>query len=124
MLTLLVPILITYLLEPPSLKTAKRPVLQLHEQALQWLKKVVPKYPEVRNKQSHNANQINLPFFVFQEFKTIMTQSPALKVKLEQAIRNSQLISQTNSQLKQASLQKLSAPNPTIKLKTDFSNFS
>lgn len=56
-----------------------------------------------------------------------MTQSPALKLKLEQAIRNSQATSQTlaNNQLKMKSnLQKLSAPNPTIKLKTDFSNFS
>lgn len=62
-----------------------------------------------------------------QEFKTLMTQSPALKMKLEQAIRNSQVTSQTqhaNSQLKMKNLQKLSAPNPTIKLKTDFSNFS
>lgn len=55
-----------------------------------------------------------------------MTQSPALKLKLEQAIRNgSHMASLANSQLKMKSnLQKLSAPNPTIKLKTDFSNFS
>lgn len=48
MLTLLVPILITYLVEPTQLKTAKRQAMQLHENSLQWLKKIGPKYPEVR----------------------------------------------------------------------------
>lgn len=48
MLTLLVPILITYLVEPTQLKTAKRQAVQLHENSLQWLKKIGPKYPEVR----------------------------------------------------------------------------
>lgn len=62
-----------------------------------------------------------------QEFKALMTQSPVLKLKLEQAIRNSQATSQTlaTNQLKmKANLQKMNVPNPTIKLKTDFSNFS
>lgn len=57
-----------------------------------------------------------------------MTQSPALKMKLEQAIRNSQVASQSaaSSQLKmKPNMQKLpAAQNPTITLKTDFSNFS
>lgn len=56
-----------------------------------------------------------------------MTQSPALKMKLEQAIRNSQVATQSaaSSQLKMKSMQKLpAAQNPTITLKTDFSNFS
>lgn len=48
MLTLLVPILITYLLDTSSLKTAKRQAVQLHENSLNWLKKIGPKYPEVR----------------------------------------------------------------------------
>lgn len=47
MLTMLVPILITYLLDPTALKTAKRQAMQLHENSLQWLKKIGPKYPEV-----------------------------------------------------------------------------
>lgn len=48
MLTLLVPILITYLLDNSALKSAKRQAVQLHDNSLQWLKKIGPKYPEVR----------------------------------------------------------------------------
>lgn len=51
MLTLLVPILITYLLDTSSLKTAKRQAVQLHENSLNWLKKIGPKYPEVSTKE-------------------------------------------------------------------------
>lgn len=47
MLSLLVPILITYLLEPTVNKNASKQSLQLHERSLQWLKKIGPKYPEV-----------------------------------------------------------------------------
>lgn len=47
MLSLLVPILITYLLDPAGLTAAKRQAVQLHENSLQWLKKIGPKYPEV-----------------------------------------------------------------------------
>lgn len=55
-----------------------------------------------------------------------MTQTPALKVKLEQAIRNSQLSSQTatNNNLKMKSNQQNLPAKPTITLKTDFTNFS
>lgn len=130
MLTLLVPVLITYLLEPSELKAAKRQTVQLHDNSLQWLKKIGPKYPEVCSMGERQGTCLkNVFLFTFQEFKTLMTQSPVLKLKLEQAIRNSQVASQyssaNNSQSKMKSnMQKIAAPNPTIKLKTDFSNFS
>lgn len=106
MLTLLVPILISYLLEPHQLKTASKYCVQLHEQALQWLMKIGPKYP--------------------QEFKTLMSESPDLRTQLESAVRNNQ---QTSNQKYKNEMQNnakanMSQQKPTIQLKTDFSNFS
>lgn len=47
MLTLLVPILISFLLEGNQLRSATKFTIQLHEQSLQWLMKIGPKYPQV-----------------------------------------------------------------------------
>lgn len=47
MLTLLVPILIRFLLEPSQMKISSRFTIQLHEHALNWLMRVGPKYPQV-----------------------------------------------------------------------------
>lgn len=49
MLTLLVPILISFLMDTTQLhgKTKSKYLVQLHEQSLQWLMKIGPKYPEV-----------------------------------------------------------------------------
>lgn len=49
MLSLLVPILISFLIESSQLntKTKSKYQFQLHEQSLQWLMKIGPKYPEV-----------------------------------------------------------------------------
>jgi hypothetical protein len=47
MLQLLVPILISFLLEPVSFRTSSKYRIQLHEQSLQWLMKIGPKYPQV-----------------------------------------------------------------------------
>lgn len=108
MLTILVPLLISYLIEPQALKTSSKYSQQLHEQSLQWLKKIGPKYP--------------------QEFKVLMAQSTELRNKLEIAIRNSQ--QQTSKQhrfkVEQQNLDRNSyAPTkPTIELKTNFNNFS
>lgn len=105
-MTLLVPILINYLLEPHLLKTSSKYRIQLHEQSLQWLMKIGPKYP--------------------QEFKSLMSQLPELRVTLEAAIRNNQL---ANDQKQKMEFQGNNKSNvnqlkPTIQLKTDFSNFS
>ncbi|XP_030374893.1 HEAT repeat-containing protein 5B isoform X2 [Scaptodrosophila lebanonensis] len=105
MLTLLVPVLISYLAEPNKLRTLPKYQRQLHEQALQWLLKIGPKYP--------------------QEFKSLMGQTPELRQKLEAAIRNQQQsisIAQKANEAQRSGL--LAKPQkPTIKLKTDFSNF-
>ncbi|CAH0562547.1 unnamed protein product [Brassicogethes aeneus] len=103
MLSLLVPVLVSYLLVEQALRSANKYSLQLHEVSLQWLMKIGPKYP--------------------QEFKKLMGQSVDLRTKLENAIRSNQ---QTNVKVKnEANIsQPVSNHAPTIKLKTDFSNFS
>lgn len=107
MLTLLVPILINYLLEPHLLKTSTKYRIQLHDQSLKWLMKIGPKYP--------------------QEFKSLMTQLPELRATLEAAIRNNQVASSNQKQkieLQSSNKSNGNQSKPTIQLKTDFSNFS
>ncbi|XP_039953261.1 HEAT repeat-containing protein 5B isoform X1 [Bactrocera tryoni] len=105
MLTLLVPVLINYLAEPAKLRTLPKYQRHLHEQALQWLMKIGPKYP--------------------QEFKTLMGQTLELRQKLEAAIRSQQqsinIANKANELQMRGGLAK--PQKPTIKLKTDFSNF-
>lgn len=48
MLALLVPILISFLLEPNQLRTASKFSVQLHEQSLQWLVKIGPNHQQVK----------------------------------------------------------------------------
>ncbi|XP_031626262.1 HEAT repeat-containing protein 5B isoform X2 [Contarinia nasturtii] len=109
LLTLLVPILIEYLLEPHLLKTSSKYPCQLHDQSLQWLMRIGPKYP--------------------QEFKMLMSQSTELRNKLEAAIRHNQQTTnpkQMESHTNTATTNKnqMNQPKPTIELKTNFSNFS
>lgn len=109
MLTLLVPILINYLLEPDQFRSKPKQCVQLHEQSLQWLMKIGPKYPH--------------------EFKGFMGQSPELRIKLEAAIKRNQMnaIQAKNKSEAANAAARASATQqqkPTIQLKTDFSNFS
>lgn len=109
MLTLLIPILINYLLEPEQFRVRPKHCVQLHEQSLQWLMKIGPKYPH--------------------EFKTFMSQSPELRVKLEAAIKRNQMSAiQAKSKSEAANAAARASATqqqkPTIQLKTDFSNFS
>ena len=106
MLTLLVPILINYLLEPDQYKTKSKYCVQLHDQSLQWLMKIGPKYP--------------------QEFKTLMGQSPELRGKLEVSIKRNQTATAMQKVKGDAMMSmKANMPHykPTIELKMDFSNF-
>lgn len=102
----MVPILIGYLLEPLAMKTSSKYACQLHEQSLQWLMRIGPKYP--------------------QEFKALMSQSTDLRTKLEAAIRYNQ--QSTNQKHKNdahtIAKSQLNQSKPTIELKTNFSNFS
>lgn len=103
MLTLLVPILINYLVEGGAIATASKLTLALHDASLQWLRKIGPKYP--------------------QEFKTLMSQTSGLRIRLENAIQMNQHLQKIIKAESNVSRQQLQQP-PSIKLKTDFSNFS
>lgn len=115
MLTILVPILVSYLLPAAQLQTSTKLRLALHDQSLQWLMKIGPRYP--------------------QEFKALMSEAPQLRTQLEAAVRVSQQLgSQTslkgrhdahNSVKAAAAAAASSAPvKPIIQLKMDFSNFT
>ncbi|XP_019061162.1 HEAT repeat-containing protein 5B isoform X2 [Fukomys damarensis] len=97
LLALLVPTLISYLLDENSFGSASSASKDLHEFALQNLMHIGPLYPHA--------------------FKTVMGAAPELKVRLETAVRASQA-----SKAKAAARQP--APTihstPTIKLKTSF----
>lgn len=88
------------------MKTHSKYSCQLHEQALQWLMRIGPKYP--------------------QEFKALMSQSTDLRTKLETAIRNGQEAINQNQKMKNELQNNAKNANqkPTIELKTNFSNFS
>ncbi|XP_043481713.1 HEAT repeat-containing protein 5B isoform X4 [Leptopilina heterotoma] len=104
MLTLLVPILINFLLEGDKLQHGTKYQISLHQQSFQWLNKIGPKYP--------------------QEFKTLMSQSTELKTKLENAVRLSHLQAQMLSRTSEPVKPQFKVLAPSIKLKTDFSNFN
>ncbi|XP_073413695.1 HEAT repeat-containing protein 5B isoform X2 [Dendrobates tinctorius] len=97
LLALLVPTLISYLLDVNTFSSASPSSKDLHEFALQDLMRIGPLYPHA--------------------FKTVMGAAPDLKARLETAIRANQV-----SKAKAASRQP--APTiqtaPTIKLKTSF----
>ncbi|XP_050313880.1 HEAT repeat-containing protein 5B isoform X2 [Anthonomus grandis grandis] len=103
MLSLLVPTLVNYLLQNPYDKSLNKYSVSLHEVSLEKLMKIGPTYP--------------------QEFKKLMSTSTQLRTKLESAIRSSQ---QNSIKVKNENNinQPMSIHMPTIKLKTDFSNFS
>ncbi|XP_014295577.1 HEAT repeat-containing protein 5B isoform X2 [Microplitis demolitor] len=105
MLTLLVPILINFLLEEDKLQHGSRWQISLHQQSFQWLNKIGPKYP--------------------QEFKTLMSQSTELKTKLENAVHlNHQQARRHSKQSETIKPLFTKVVTPSIKLKTDFSNFN
>ncbi|XP_078516049.1 HEAT repeat-containing protein 5B [Lissotriton helveticus] len=97
LLALLVPTLISYLLNDKHFASASPVSKDLHEFALQNLMRIGPHYS--------------------QAFKTIMGAAPELKARLETAIRASQA-----SKAKEAARQPAPTINaaPTIKLKTSF----
>uniref|UniRef100_A0AC11AUY1 HEAT repeat containing 5B n=1 Tax=Ovis aries TaxID=9940 RepID=A0AC11AUY1_SHEEP len=97
LLALLVPTLISYLLDENSFASASTASKDLHEFALQNLMHIGPLYPHA--------------------FKTVMGAAPELKVRLETAVRASQA-----SKAKVATRQPAPTVHsaPTIKLKTSF----
>lgn len=109
MIALLVPVLIAFLYDPSKLQSLTKYQRQLHEQSLQWLIKIGPKYPH--------------------EFKKIMCESNELRQRLEISIRHKQQSKILDTNLCMESFTDISEPDkfnqkPTITLKTDFSNFN
>ncbi|XP_031336319.1 HEAT repeat-containing protein 5B-like [Photinus pyralis] len=104
MLALLVPVLINYLLDATALRSADKYAITLHEVSLQWLMKIGPKYPL--------------------EFKKLMGQSSDLRTRLENAVRVNQQMQQRTKTDCNNSSKPVTSQTPSIKLKTDFSNFS
>lgn len=100
MLGLLVPILVSLLSDSANLSKGNKVTKSLHEQALQKLMKIGPKYPE--------------------PFRTVMSSMPDLKPRLEAAVRANQPVAKP----KQPTVQPKVAPaKPSIKLRMDFSNY-
>ncbi|XP_027038809.1 HEAT repeat-containing protein 5B-like [Pocillopora damicornis] len=100
MLGLLVPILISLLSDSANLPKGGKITRNLHDQALQKLMKIGPKYPG--------------------PFRSIMSSQPELKSRLESAVR----ANQASAKPKQPAVQAKVAPaQPSIKLRMDFSNF-
>lgn len=98
LLALLVPTLISYLLDEKAISSAPPVSKALHEFALQNLMRIGPLYPAA--------------------FKIVIGAAPELKIRLESAVR----ANQANSKAKAAA--RLAQPTvqaaPTIKLKTSF----
>ncbi|XP_041043699.1 HEAT repeat-containing protein 5B [Carcharodon carcharias] len=98
LLALLVPTLISYLLDEKTFSSAPTASRGLHELALQDLMRIGPLYPSA--------------------FKVVMGAAPELKSKLEAAIRASQASSRAKAATQQVKPAVQAAP--TIKLKTSF----
>ena len=103
MLNLLIPLLISLLVDTnksSSLSTGQRLV---HAHALERLKLMGPKYPT--------------------EFKAIIASNPQFKKTLESALKSSQEVGKTNPTTSSAGSYVKQPVQPSIKLKMDFSNF-
>lgn len=98
LLALLVPTLISYLLDENTFSSAPPTSKALHEFALQNLMRIGPLYPAA--------------------FKTVMGAAPELKPRLEAAIRANQASNKAKAMARQA--QPTVQATPTIKLKTSF----
>ncbi|MEQ2277141.1 HEAT repeat-containing protein 5B [Xenotaenia resolanae] len=98
LLALLVPTLISYLLDENAISSAPQVSRNLHDFALQNLMRIGPLYPAA--------------------FKTVISAAPELKTRLESAIRANQASNKAKAAARQA--QPTVQAAPTIKLKTSF----
>lgn len=104
MLTLLVPILISYLVETPKLAACSVHSQSLHDYALSRLMTIGPQYPT--------------------HFRSVMAAGPDMRSKLEEAVKNKQLNAPSGRKSQSAKKDGSQPTIPKIKLKTDFSNFA
>ncbi|XP_058507567.1 HEAT repeat-containing protein 5B isoform X4 [Solea solea] len=98
LLALLVPTLISYLLDENAISSAPQVSKGLHDFALQNLMRIGPLYPAA--------------------FKIVIGAAPELKTRLESAVRANQASSKAKAAARQA--QPAAQTAPTIKLKTSF----
>ena len=100
MLSLLVPILVSCLSDSPKDRFSRK----LHDQALQRLNKIGPMYPA--------------------QFRTVMQNAPELRTCLEKALKAQTSVKPVANPNVNSKAQSQQPAKPSIKLKTDFSNFT
>ena len=107
LISIFVPMMVSYLLEADKLASAPKVTRLLHDNALQRLVKIGPQHPA--------------------HFRSVMQATPELKTRLEAAVKAQQEATST-TQCSKSQLGKVGASSqpskPSIKLKTDFSNFT
>ena len=107
MLSLLVPVLVSYLVDTPRLSACTQYVRTLHDHALARLMKIGPQYPA--------------------QFRSVMAAAPDMRTRLEAAVKAQQALSGPAAMKHAIAMAKANGAKPakpTIKLKTDFSNFA
>ena len=108
MMTVLVPMLVSYLLDPSEYRGSPPPWKVLHDHALQRLMHIGPLYPA--------------------QFRGVMQSSQDMRGRLESAVKaqqaTSSLASSKKSAAAAAAMAMQNSQKPTIQLKTDFSNFT
>lgn len=101
--------MVSYLLDSEHLNSASKVVRILHDNALQRLIKIGPQYPA--------------------HFRSVMQSRPELKARLESAVKAQQEVTsgsgqgQVKGQGHKVTGVATQPAKPSIKLKTDFSNF-
>ncbi|XP_067895448.1 HEAT repeat-containing protein 5A isoform X2 [Heterodontus francisci] len=100
LVALLLPILISFLLDENALTSAPNPAKSLHEFALQNLTRIGPQYPAI--------------------FQKLMSTSPAMKARLEGAVKGNQESVKAKIAAGQSKCPEKSSPS--IQLKTNFSH--
>lgn len=105
MMALIIPLYVSVLLDPltSDLQTLSKQHRQIHDHFLERVKLVGPKHPEA--------------------FRSVMQTSPALKQKLEAAVRSSQTAAKAAAMSQGSRTRAGTQQQPSIKLKMDFSNF-
>ncbi|XP_033734296.1 HEAT repeat-containing protein 5B-like isoform X1 [Pecten maximus] len=105
LLSLLMPLLVSFLMNEQTANSMSKSARLLHDEALQRITTIGPRYPE--------------------QFRTIMSSQAELKLKLEAAVKLNQASVRAKQSLeKSAKLPQNQPAKPTIALKTNFSNFT
>lgn len=104
MMLLYVPVLVNLLLDPTAHQGASVARRKLHQAALGRLTRVGPQYP--------------------QEFRAVMGRLPQLRAKIESAVRSGSSRGPDGERPETPKAVSTNQSTPSIKLKTDFSNFT